>query len=39
MIETIVAITVLSIVSYYSYVCGKQVGSRKGFGAGRYGRK
>jgi hypothetical protein len=39
MIETIVAITVLSIVGYYAYVAGKQVGSRKGFGAGRYGRK
>ena len=39
MIESIVAITILSIVGYYSYLIGKQNGSRKGFGAGRYGRK
>jgi hypothetical protein len=39
MIETIVALAILSVVGYYSYVSGKQIGSRKGFGARRYGRK
>lgn len=39
MFETIIVITVLSIVGYYSYLAGKQDGSRKGFGAGRYGTK
>ena len=39
MYETIVVVTVVSIVGYYSYLAGKQDGSRKRFGAGRYGRK
>jgi len=39
MIETIVVLAVLSVVGYYTYASGKQEGSRKGFGAGRYGRK
>ena len=39
LIETIIALIVLGTVGYYSYYAGKQVGSRKGFGAGRYGRK
>jgi hypothetical protein len=39
MIEIVIGLAVLSAVGYYSYVSGKQVGSRKGFGVGRYGRK
>jgi len=39
MIETIIGLAILSAVGYYSYLSGLQVGSRKGFGAGRYGRK
>ena len=39
MIEIVIGLAVLTVVGYYSYVSGKQVGSRKGFGAGRYGRK
>ena len=39
MIETIVVLAILSAVGYYSYLSGKQIGSRKGFGAGRYRRK
>ena len=34
MIETIVALAILSVVGYYAYRSGKQTGSRKGFGAG-----
>ncbi len=39
MIEIVIGLAVFTVVGYYSYVSGKQVGSRKGFGAGRYGRK
>ena len=39
MIESIVTLVILGVVGFYSYVAGKQVGSRKGVGAGRYGRK
>ena len=39
MFETIVGLAILSVVGYYSYLSGKQIGSRKGFGAGRYGRR
>jgi hypothetical protein len=39
MFETIVALAILSAVGYYSYLSGKQIGSRKGYGVGRYRRK
>jgi hypothetical protein len=39
MIETIVALAILCAVGYYSYLSGKQIGSHKGIGAGRYRRK
>ena len=39
MFETIVALAILSVVGYYAYRNGKQIGSRKGFGVGRYRRK
>jgi hypothetical protein len=39
MIETIVGLAILSAVGYYSFIGGKQIGSRKGYGAGRYGRR
>ena len=39
MFEIVIGLAVLSAVGYYSYWSGKQVGSRKGFGAGRYGKK
>ena len=39
MFEIMIGLAVLSAVGYYSYLSGKQVGSRKGFGAGRYGKK
>ena len=39
MIETIVGLAILSVVGYYSYLSGKQTGSRKGLGVGRYGRR
>jgi hypothetical protein len=39
MLDSIIALVVLSAVGFYGYVTGKQVGSRKGFGVGRYGRK
>jgi hypothetical protein len=39
MIETIIALAILSAVGYYCYRNGKQIGSRKGFGVGRYRRK
>ena len=39
MIELIIALAVIATIGYYSYSSGKQIGSRKGFGAGRYGRK
>jgi len=39
MFETIIALAILSTVGYYSYLSGKQIGSRKGYGAGRYRRR
>jgi hypothetical protein len=39
MIEIVIGLAVLTVVGYYSYLFGKQVGSRKGFGAGRYGKR
>ena len=39
MIETFLGLAILTAAAYYSYVSGKQIGSRKGFGAGRYGRR
>ena len=39
MFETIVGLAILTAVGYYSYFSGKQTGSRKGFGVGRYGRR
>jgi hypothetical protein len=36
MIEIMIGLAVLSAVGYYSYLSGKRVGSRKGFGIGRY---
>jgi hypothetical protein len=39
MLEIMIGLAVLSAVGYYSFLSGKRVGSRKGFGAGRFGRK
>src|SRR5205085_11228707 len=39
MFEIMIGLAVLSAVGYYSYLSGKRFGSRKGFGAGRYGKK
>ena len=39
MFETMVGLAILSAIAYYSYVSGKQIGSRKGYGVGRYRRR
>jgi hypothetical protein len=39
MLEIMIGLAVLSAVGYYSFLSGKKLGSRKGFGAGRYGKK
>jgi len=39
MIEIVIGLAVITVVGYYSYLSGKQVGSRKGYGAGRYGKR
>jgi hypothetical protein len=38
-VESIVACVILGTVGYFCYLAGKQEGSRKGFGAGRYGQR
>ena len=39
MLEIMIGLAVLSAVGFYCYRSGKQIGSRKGFGAGRYDKK
>jgi hypothetical protein len=39
MLVIMIGLAVLSAVGYYSFRSGKQLGSRKGFGVGRHGRK
>ena len=37
--ETLIALGVVYALGYYCYKQGKNTGSRKGFGVGRFGRK